>query len=242
MHWRPQLHGDGSRVTDDMLKYDRRGLREQRRGLAEIVSGLRIVVWALALALFVLLSAEIGGTPAAIISAAFGVYFNHLAQQRRDFEADQRTRQRELEARLQLRKTEAYQEFMNTFFEAVLEPAQTKAFKNKGLSEDDLQATLLMNPMMKQVALWGSDEVLLRYLDLIDENISGRTANAVPIMDNFGDMFLLLRQDVGYRNEGLNRQSFYPLFGIHSPESPRNLPLTKADTGSGITDSEDRES
>ena len=188
------------------------------------VPGVRISITVVALILFFALSTEIGQAPAAYVSTAIGVYLHHVAQRQRDLEAYERQGQREIEANLRLRKLEAYQEFVDTFFEVILKPAQEKVFSNKGLKPEEYQATLDMNPMVKQLVLWGSDAALANYLALLERNLSGHAINPVPAIDEFCEMFLVLGNDVGYQNRGLDTYRLYPVFGIRGPE-PTNVPL-----------------
>lgn len=192
--------------------------------LLTALSSVRILIIVVALILFFVLSTTIGQAPATYVSIGIGVYLNHVAQRQRDLEAYERQGQREIEANLRLRKLEAYQEFVDTFFEVILKPTQEKVFSNKGLKPDDYQATLDMNPMMKQLVLWGSDAALVNYLALLERNLSGQAINPVPAIDEFCEMFLVLRNDVGYQNRGLDTYRLYPVFGIRGPE-PTTVPL-----------------
>lgn len=176
--------------------------------LLTALSSVRILIIVVALILFFVLSTTIGQAPATYVSIGIGVYLNHVAQRQRDLEAYERQGQREIEANLRLRKLEAYQEFVDTFFEVILKPTQEKVFSNKGLKPDDYQATLDMNPMVKQLVLWGSDAALVNYLALLERNLSGQAINPVPAIDEFCEMFLVLRNDVGYQNRGLTLSRF----------------------------------
>lgn len=194
-----------------------------------VVAGIRWVIL-VGIGLSVLVAAAFGGLPAAIITTVLGIVVTHFLQRQREMEAEERRQDREIKAEetlknrelaaaLRQQKIEGYQRFMDGFFDTVLERTQRLVFQRMGLTyEADIQLTIDMNVMMKQLTLWGSDEVLSSYLDLIDGYITGKTLAPIQQIDEFCEMFLLIRRELGYENKGIDKFRLYPVFGIHAPE------------------------
>jgi hypothetical protein len=183
--------------------------------------GAVVVTGLVAYAVFSLLPVRVPDAAAAILSAGFSVALASLFQRQREIEAAQRTR-----------KITAYNSSADHIYDTVLTPLQLSLLDRKTTRVtlpsgkvheiDSVKVTTGLMEVSKEVTMWGSDEIIKYYADYMGRVVAASDAGReLPVFDEYADLFMRLRRDVGYENAGIGRKEFHRLFGMRVADAPK---------------------
>jgi len=167
------------------------------------------------------LPVQVPDTAAAILSAGFSVALASLFQRQREIESAQRTR-----------KIAAYNSFANHIYDTVLTPLQLTLLdqqtarvtlpSGKVHEIDSVELAKGLMEVSKEVTMWGSDDIIKYYADFMGRvTAPSDPSRSNSIFDEYADLFMRLRRDVGYDNVGIGRKEFHRLFGMRVPDAPK---------------------
>jgi len=207
-----------------------------------IVAGTRWLIL-IAVVLAALLAGIFGGLWEAVVLALLGFGLAQLATRWHQIEAEERLRARELDAHERQRVRDAksqedqrareveaaqrqqrivvYNTFANAIYDTILTPIQLTLPEGEPFKVDGKFLTDGIMGVSKGLTMWGSDAVVRYYAGFMQRVVSAHDEGRPSrIFDEFADLFLELRRDAGYDNEGVGRPELHRLFGMRVPPMP----------------------
>ncbi len=190
-----------------------------------VVAGTRWLIL-IAVSLAVLVAATFGGLWQATVVALLGFAVPHYLTRWREIEADERQRCHELEAHERQRVREimaeqrqqkivVYNTFANAIYDTIFTPIQLNLLAGDPPMPDSNQITEGIMAVSKGMTMWGSDEIVKYYVGFVQRVLDPEAhKSGTDIFDEFADLFLVLRRDIGYDNEGIERPELRRMFGL----------------------------
>ncbi len=145
----------------------------------------------------------------------------HERQRERDLKSQEDQRKREIEAAQRQQRIVVYNSFANAIYDTILTPIQLKMLEGKPYVVEPKKLTESIMGVSKGLTMWGSDGVVKYYAGFMQRVIAAHDeGRQLPIFDEFADLFLELRRDAGYENEGIGRPQLQRLFGMSVRSTP----------------------
>jgi hypothetical protein len=180
-----------------------------------------VALAAIAYGLYQGVRVAVSGIPAAILGGFATLAITHLLQRRREIEAAQRQR-----------KIETYTAFLDIIFADVVVPIHQARERKKKPNIDSAAITGKILGLSANLGLWASDATLRSYCDFLDRLVRPGSSQVNRTMfDELGDIILIFRKDLGYRNGRLTARTVHPLFGV-----PRNVAILRTETQTAAPD------
>ena len=128
-------------------------------------------------------------------------------------------KRREIEAALRAPKIHFYEEFLNEYFELLLECIQKKPGNAQGRKLGARLQKKMVDHTAKtarKLMLWGGRDTVRAYLKMRDQASRGsesETGKGIPIiMQQFEDLLFTIRHELGHSRRGMSRGDLLKLF------------------------------
>ena len=120
-------------------------------------------------------------------------------------------RKQEIENQQREKKIEIYEQFMEKWFDKLLEIAKNKD-KNKDVLEDE-EFVQFLSEFTRKLILWGSNGVVKKYSSFRQGSLTpAQDSSPYTILFNFEQVLLEIRKDIGHSNQTLKPGDLLALF------------------------------